>query len=68
MEGTEGMGMLIALFVLALPFIGFIVFVIFIAMWIVLCRNVGRIRLILESVSKHLDASFVERRKPKEQK
>lgn len=66
MEGTEGIGMLMALFMLVVPFVGFIISVILLAMWIVLCRNVGRIRLSLEKISEHLDASFVERRKPKD--
>jgi len=43
----EGMGYILGILAIVGPIVGFIITIIFIIMWIVLCRNVGAIRVIL---------------------
>ena len=43
----EGMGYILGILAIVGPIVGFVITIIFIIMWIALCRNVGIIRVIL---------------------
>ena len=50
----EGMGYLLGILAIVGPIVGFIITIIFIIMWIVLCRNVGHIRMILLEILENI--------------
>ncbi len=50
----EGLGYLLGILAIVGPIVGFVITIIFIIMWIVLCRNVGTIRVILLEILENI--------------
>lgn len=50
----EEMGLILGMLAIVGPIVGFIITIIFIIMWIVLCRNVGTIRVILLEILENI--------------
>lgn len=50
----EEMGFILGILAIVGPIVAFIITIIFIIMWIVLCRNVGTIRVILLEILENI--------------